>query len=313
MRYLRKIYLYMENEILVAGATGNLGSKIVAELIKNGAKVSAIVRKDTTHDRVAALEKMGAKVYPVDMSIQSEVAKICIGKSCVVSALSGLKETIIDTQLVLLKAAVEAKVPRFIPSDFSIDFTNLIDGNNRNLDLRRSFHTYLDKEPIQATTIFNGAFMELLTGDMPLIMADKKRILHWGSPEQVMDFTTTFNVAAYTAKAALDPNAPRYLRIAGGTTSAKDLVTLMGSISGNSFKLFRPGGIGLLNIIIKMVKFFTPRSNELYPVWQGMQYMRDMMGGRVNVANHDNGRYAGIDWTNIEAYMRENTEGGNLT
>jgi uncharacterized protein YbjT (DUF2867 family) len=299
----------MDNAILVAGATGNLGSKIVAALIKNGADVSAIVRKETAHERVAALEKMGVKVYPVDMSNQQEVAKVCAGKTCVVSALSGLNETIIDTQLVLLNAANEAKVPRFIPSDFSIDFTNLIEGNNRNLDFRRAFHTYLDKAPIQATSVFNGAFMELLTGDMPLIMAEKKRILHWGSPEQVMDFTTTFNVAAYTAKAALDPNAPRYLRIAGGSTSAKDLVPLMSRISGENFKLFRPGGIGLLNIIIKMVKFFTPKSNELYPVWQGMQYMRDMMGGRVNILSHDNSRYSGIDWTNIETYMRENTEG----
>jgi hypothetical protein len=42
-----------------------------------------------------------------------------------VSALAGLRETIIDAQKVFLDAAVEANVQRFIPSDYSSDFTNL--------------------------------------------------------------------------------------------------------------------------------------------------------------------------------------------
>ena len=54
---------------------------------------------------------------------------------CLVSALAGLRETVIDAQKIILDAAVEANVPRFIPSDYSIDFTNLKEGQNRNLDL----------------------------------------------------------------------------------------------------------------------------------------------------------------------------------
>jgi hypothetical protein len=29
-------------------------------------------------------------------------------------------------------------------------------GQNRNLDFRRTFHEYIEKTPIKATTIFNG-------------------------------------------------------------------------------------------------------------------------------------------------------------
>ena len=95
-----------------------------------------------------------------------------LGTSCVVSALAGLADVIVDAQSVLLDAALKARVPRFIPSNFSIDFTKLQAGENRNLDLRRDFDKRLDQAPIAATTIFNGAFAELLTNQMPLIPLD---------------------------------------------------------------------------------------------------------------------------------------------
>jgi hypothetical protein len=110
--------------------------------------------------------------------------------SCVVSALQGLRDVIVEAQTVLLDAAIKADVPRFIPSDYSIDFTKFPPGENRNLDLRRDFHKRLDKTPISATTIFNGAFADMLTGQMPLILFELKRVLYWGDADQRMDFTT---------------------------------------------------------------------------------------------------------------------------
>ena len=153
----------MNNNILIAGATGNLGGKIVNYLLNKGANVKAIVRKETDIQKIKHLEEKGVRVFQVNMNNKIEIAKHCLDIGCVISALSGLRETIIETQKALLDAAVNAKVPRFIPSDYSSDFTNLVDGQNRNLDLRREFHEYLDKAPIEATSIFNGPFMDLLT------------------------------------------------------------------------------------------------------------------------------------------------------
>lgn len=299
----------MDNIILVAGATGNLGSKIIDALVAKNANIRAVVRLDSDKDKIELLEKKGVKVLRVDMTNQHEMTSACLGVSCVVSALSGLREVIIDYQKILLDAAIEAKVPRFIPSDYSLDFTNLTDGTNRNFDLRREFHKYLDNVPIKATTVFNGAFMDLLTGDMPLILFKNKRILAWGNPEIKMDLTTTYNVAEFTAKVALDNTTPRFLRIAGDSVNALDVKNIMQLITNQKFGLFRPGGIGLLNIIIKITKFFTKSSEELYPAWQGMQYMRDMMEGKAMINTHDNNRYNDINWTNVKTFLiSENAE-----
>jgi uncharacterized protein YbjT (DUF2867 family) len=296
----------MQKIILVAGATGNLGGKITYALLANGAHVKALVRAETAPEKIQVLRQKGAEICQVQAWNKAEIARYCIGVDCVVSALSGLRETIIDAQKVLLDAAVEARVARFIPSDFSIDFTNLRPGQNRNLDFRRDFKQRLDAAPIKATSIFNGAFMELLTTDMPLIMDKQKKILCWGNPAQTMEFTTTHNIAEYTALAALDATTPRALRIAGERRSSNGFVQLRSEQTGTAYKLFRPGGIGLFNIVIKLARFFSPGKTELYPAWQGMQYMRDMMEGRVDVTKNDNARYSSMLWTNAKEYLHQN-------
>jgi hypothetical protein len=239
----------------------------------------------------------------VDTSNKSEISKHCIGAHCLVSALAGLKETVIETQKIFLDAAVEANVQKFIPSDYSSDFTNLKEGQNRNLDFRRKFHEHLDKSPIKATTIFNGPFMDLLTTDMPLILFKQKWILCWGNANQILEFTTTNNVAEFTAAAAIDDNTPRYLRIAGDKLSCNDFVKLLTELTRKQYKIFRPGGINLLNFLIKMTRFFSPSEKELYPAWQGMQYMRDIMEGRIIFQKYDNDRYSSIKWTSVKEFL----------
>lgn len=293
----------MSNIIAIAGATGNLGNKIVKALLAKSAEVRAIVRLQTEGSKINALEQMGVKVFQIDTTNPSQISKCCLGANCFVSALAGLRETIIDAQKIFLDAAVEANVPRFIPSDYSIDFTKLREGANRNLDLRRAFHQYLETRPIQATTIFNGAFMELLTTDMPLILFKQKRILCWGNPHQTIEFTTTDNVAEFTAEAALDEHTPRYLRIAGDRLSCNDFVELLSNITNKQYKILKPGGIGLLNFLITLTRFFAPAKNELYPAWQGMQYMRDMMEGRIIFQDYANNRYPHIHWTSVKAFL----------
>jgi len=289
----------MKKIILVAGATGNLGERIINALLARGAEVRAVVRSGCDIEKLNKLEKLGVKIFTVNMSNVEEISNACVGVFCVVSALQGLQEVIVDTQRVLLDAAIAAGVPRFIPSDYSIDFTKFPPGENRNLDLRRDFHKYLDKTSISATTIFNGAFAELLTGQMPLIFFKLKRILYWGNADQRMDFTTMDDTAAFTANAALDPSTPRILRIAGDQVSARELTTVMSEVTGKKFRLFRAGGLGMLGTLINVARTVAPGEKEAYPAWQGMQYMRNMFDGLAKLEPLDNDRYPDMHWTTL--------------
>ncbi len=153
--------------ILVAGATGNLGKRICKALQNRGAHVRALVRTGSKQTKLDELQQMGVQCIDIESYTKEELQRACSGADCVVSALQGLRDVIVDTQVALLDAAVAAGVPRFIPSDYSLDFTKLPGGTNRNFDLRREFHAYLDKAPIAATSIFNGAFADILTYNTP--------------------------------------------------------------------------------------------------------------------------------------------------
>jgi nucleoside-diphosphate-sugar epimerase len=293
----------MKKIILVAGATGNLGLRIVKALANKDAEIRVVVRSNSDIEKIKELENLGVKIYKVSGWNLEELKTSCVGVSCVVSALAGLREVVIDAQKVLLDAAIIAGVPRFIPSDYSLDFTKFSYGENRNLDLRREFHEYLDKTSITATSIFNGAFTELLIDEMPMILFKQKMILYWGNKDYKLGFTTMDNTAEFTAKVALDSNTPRYLRIAGDLISPREVKVTVSEVTGQKFRLFRPGGQGLLTIIIKIARKLAPGEKELYPAWQGMQYMHNMIDERSKIAKLDNSRYPEIQWTTVKDFL----------
>jgi len=287
----------------MAGATGDLGHRIALALLDRGAQVRALVRPGNRKPELDELRTRGAEIVEVDFTSVAALAKACAGAACVVSALSGLRSVIVDTQARLLDAAVAAGVPRFIPSDYSIDFTKLPEGSNRNLDLRREFGRRLDQAPIQATSVLNGMFMDLLTGQAPVVLANIRRVLYWGSANQPLDFTTIADTAAFTAAAALDPTTPRYLRVAGEVATVRDLQAAASAATGRRFGRLRAGRLWLLQLLIKIARRLAPAPGEVFPAWQGMQYLHNMFTGRPKLTPLDNDRYPEIRWTKVREVL----------
>ena len=112
-----------------------------------------------------------------------------------------------------------------------------------------------------------------------------------------MDFTTIVDTAAFTAAAALDPHTPRFLRIAGEVASARGLAEIASAVRGETFRVFRAGPLSRYEKLIRVAKLMAPGRDELYPAWQGMQYMHNMYDGRPKLEPLDNGRYSGLRWT----------------
>ncbi len=293
-------------QIVLAGATGNLGGRIARELRQRGAAVRALVRPGTNPERLVLLRQLGVEIVEADLHSRSEIVKACSGATCIVSSLLGLRKIMIDAQGALLDAAVEARVPRFIPSDYAMDFTKIAPGLNRNFDLHRDFRERLLRAPIRSTAVLNGAFMNLLTGEAPLILFKINRVLYWGeNAEQKLDFTTMDDTAAYTAEVALDPEAPSILRIAGQQLNAVDLVATASQVSGQQFRLLRAGSLGRLQKIIRVTKAVTPNSHAPFPIWQGMQYLYCMFEGSGMLTPLDNQRYPNLHWTGVRSVLEQ--------
>ena len=290
--------------IALAGATGDLGSRIAAALVARGAAVRALVRQNLSAADTERLSALGVELVAADPMDVASMAAACAGADCVVSALNGLRDVIVDRQAVLLDAAVMAGVPRFVPSDYAADFTATQPGRNRNFDLRREFKARADAAPIQVTSVLSGAFMDMLGAEMPIVQPKVRRVLCWGSADQSLDFTMKDDVAAFTASAALDPSTPRMLRIAGGTASARQLADTLSEVSGQRWRVLRVGPVAALSGIIAVTKRLAPEPDAVFPAWQGMQYMRDMFSGEVTLLSLDTDRYPEVRFTSLGARLR---------
>lgn len=276
---------------------------MVEALLKRGAVVVALTRKTSSPERVSRLQKLGAEIAVAELNDVAEVARACAGATCVVSTVLGLRDVLVEAQTVLLEGAVKAGVPRFIPSDYSLDFSQLRPGENRNLDWHLEFQQRLASAPIAATQILNGAFMELLTGPAPLILFKARRVLYWANPDQVLDFTAMDDVAAFTAAAALDEKAPKVLRIAGHQLTSRELTAITSEVTGQKFRLTWAGTLGTLGLMIRAMRLFMPATSDPFPPWQGMQYTHNMFSGRGALSSLDNDRYPGMKWTQVRELL----------
>lgn len=294
----------MTQTILVAGATGNLGGRICRELVKRGAAVRAIVRPSTDASKRETLENMDVQVLEVDMHSTDALAKACTGATCVVSVLAGLGDVIVDLQKRVLEGALQAGVPRFIPSDFCTDYRHLVRGENRNFDLRRQFRDYLDSTPIQASSIFNGAFADILRYNTPVLNLKDKSIGYWGEKQDwKLDFTTMDDTAAFTAEVALDETAPRDLPIASFQVSPSQLRADVKTATGQEFRLYQLSSMEDFARFIQKQRAENPAGeNELYAKWQQSQYMYSMFSTQQHPLANE--RYKGLTWTTSLAYIQ---------
>ena len=235
----------------------------------------------------------GTEIVPVALDDHSRLTWACREAQTVISTLSGLRETIDEGQRTLLDAAVEAGVSRFIPSDFSIGFDQVPPGSNRNVDLRREFGRILDSAPIHATSIFNGSFETLLLTSGPFVIYPARRVLYWSSPDHPLDFTHMDDVARFTAAAALDLSAPRYLHIASARLTARRIAETCFAVSGRAFKLIRGGDIRRMARLGAIFRKFLPQKNNPFSLWQGMQYLKNMHDPAQTLPPLDNDRYSG--------------------
>lgn len=288
----------MTTTVLVAGGTGDLGTRIVRALRQHDTDVRVLTRSGAA---VSTAPTDGVTLVNAAYDDHGALTAALAGVDVVVSAVSGTRAVIVDAQTALLEAAVDAGVPRFVPSDYAADYRSITPGTNRNFELRREFAATLDAAPIRATSVLNGAFTDMLTGQAPLVLFDRRRVLYWSSADQVLDFTTKDDVARTTAFAALDPEAPRVVEVAGDRVTSRSIADTMSRLTGTTHRLQWAGTAGTLSAMARVGRRLSSAGDdEPFPAWQGMQYFVSMFSGEAELHHVDNDRYGPQPWTTVQ-------------
>lgn len=290
----------MQNVLLI-GATGHLGAMIAHELLKRGTRLKLLVRE-------SSLPTLDPEISAASEVITDE-EKAFMSIDTVVSAVQGGPETIVDTQLNWLRASREAGVRRFIPSDYSYNIFNVPDGANINTDWRRAFaeKARAVRGPVELVHIFNGCFIDInvLFGFLGAIDLGKKEAYVWGDGNEVMDFTTYADTAAFTAEAAMAPGPlPTSFNVAGDQLTFHQLIQETEAGLGHPITVKQMGTLPELDT--EIVRRQQSEPGNVFS-WLPLMYWRAMLNGTARLGPLVNNQYPHITPLGVQDYVRSLT------
>ncbi len=293
--------------VALVGGTGHLGSLIGnAVLDKPDIQLRLLVRPGS-RDKAAELEKRGAQVVEgvLGADAGAALASLCQGASALVSALQGGQDVIVDGQTQLLRAAREAGVKRFIPSDYSLDLFKVKPGHIPTSDMRRQFASVADAERgnVEVVHVLNGGFLDrgVLFGFIRVIDLEKQTAYVWGDGDKQMDWTTYADTARYTAEVAVDERpVPRVFSVAGDVLDFHGIVRAYESGSGRKLSVERLGSLEDLDARIEQLQ---KAGSANFRAYLPLMYYRSILNGEGKLDHLMSDRYPSIQRTTVRGYV----------
>ncbi len=232
--------------ILVAGATGWVGSEICQRLSTSGKGFNALVRESSDPGKVYRLKSFGAEAIQGDLRDRASLDRACRGVSAVVCTVSSMPFSYqpgsndiqkIDLEGVvnLIEAAKANHVSRFIYTSFSgnIDLDFPLRNAKREVERRL-------KESGLVYTIFRPSyFMETWLSPVVGFDAANAKAVIYGTGQNPISWISLKDVAQF-AVASLDHSAAKNAVLELGGPQAMtplQVVKCFEEVQGRSFEL----------------------------------------------------------------------------
>jgi NmrA-like family len=204
-----------------------------------------------------------------------------------------------------LRAAREAGVKRFIPSDYSLDLFKLKPGHVPTSDMRRQFASIADAERghVDVVHVLNGGFLDrgVMFGFIRVIDPATQTAYVWGDGKQPMDWTTYADTARYTAEVAVDEQpVPHKFCVAGDVLDFEGIVRAYEAGSGKTIRVERLGSLDDLDARIDQVQKADPANLLAY---LPLMYYRSVLNGEGKLDELMNDRYPSIQPTTVREYV----------
>lgn len=230
--------------ILVAGATGALGSEIVQRLLRRGHQVRAMVRDTSDPAKVAALQNAGAEIARGDLKHRSTLESACRDARVVISTVSMIvtgreEDSFAATDSAgtrqLIDAARVAGAEQFI--FVSVDTSRVPD--SPLMTAKREVEEYLKRSGFTYTILHPSAFMEVWLG--PMLFADPAAgtAKVYGDGTHKIRYVATADVAELAVQCVGNPSAVNAVIPFGGPepVSQRDAVKLFEEEFGKPFSV----------------------------------------------------------------------------
>lgn len=228
--------------ILVAGATGVLGSEIVRRLRAEGRPVRALVRKTSAPDKVARLEQMGAETVRGDLKDRASLDAAVRGVDAVVSTVTTILtsqpgDSIAATDGAGSKNLIDAAKAAGTKQFLFVSFDTSRVPDSPLTQAKRDVEEHLEHSGLTYTILHPGLFMESWLG--PFLFADPASgtAKVYGSGSDRIRYVAVADVAEVAVRALSTPSARNATIPFGGpdAISQRDAVRLFEEEFGKPF------------------------------------------------------------------------------
>ena len=230
--------------ILVAGATGVLGSEIVRRLRARGEEVRAIVRVTSAPEKIERLRMLGAEIVQADLKEPRTLLAACAGVNAVISTVT----TILTSQpgdsfeatdgegtKALIDAAGKAGAAKFV----FVSFDTSKSPENPLSAAKRGAEEHLKKSGMDYTILHPSLFCESWLGPMLFADPDACTAKVYGKGTDKLRYVTVGDVAEFAVQSLSNPEAHNATISFGGPEeiSQREAVQLFEDAYGKKFNV----------------------------------------------------------------------------
>ncbi|KAF3926066.1 hypothetical protein ABW20_dc0109394 [Dactylellina cionopaga] len=222
----------------------------------------------------------------------------------VVCCYLGDDNLMVEGQKVLIDACAANGVPRYVASDWALDYTKLEFGQLFSKEPMKHVKAYLDaQDKVKGVHIIVGGFMNaFFTPIFGIWDSDNTTFRYWGTGDEVWEGTTYQNAAEYTAAICADKNVHGIQRLVGDALTFRQITESFEKIYGVKPKLENLGS--LEELYTKMHELRNTQPQNLFS-YLFLFYQYYMSSGQVLAGpDYDNEKYPQVKPVTWEDFMK---------
>lgn len=198
--------------VAIAGISGKLGTLVAESLLKTSQVEVRGFCRDKSKVSTALSNNPRVSIVEGQSDDPDATRRAVRGSDVVICCYLGSNELMLEGQKLLIDVATAEKVPRFMASDYSLDYRKLELGQLPSKDPMLQVRDYLQGKSIEGIHIMIGCFIETFWQYLGVWDAKNYELSYWGEGSELWEFTTYGTAAEYMAAVALDPTASGFLK-----------------------------------------------------------------------------------------------------
>ena len=302
--------------VVVAGATGHIGQKLIDSLHARGHQVRALARNRSKLDK-SRLAKVHEFIESKTYYDTDALDRACKGADAVVSVYGHTPELQVDGHLALLRAAERANIRRFVVSTWNNDWSRDPLGLHEPFDGYLAFRRIAElSSTIKPIYIFTGVLADVFWTAIPeFSYFDRKHngvwdretetFGIWGTGDEPWPWTTVRDAAEFTAAIVGSEDAEKggFWNTVSGINSLKEFATAYEKVTNRKVKI---DSLGTANDLRKTA--FAAREQSIplhYHEYSAYFYQLYTVDGTWEMKKIDNNKLD-VEVTRLEDFLKDN-------